>query len=177
MNCSSPISWDQLVAYWACDLPAAEVDRIDEHLMGCDACSSESARVFAVADAAHSLVPFIVSRSRLEQLGAQGLRIRENTFLPGHRPVVFPGDVDLLVHRLSGFDLSNAKRVYVTVRVESTGEVLGEVPDAPFDVNEGVLIACQRHFESLPPDTLFEVRAIEASGAERTAVYSIPHSF
>jgi hypothetical protein len=29
----------------------------------------------------------------------------------------------------------------------------------------------------MPPDTVFEVRAIEASGAERTAVYTIPHVF
>jgi hypothetical protein len=177
MRCSNPISSDDLVAYWSRDLPAAEIDRVDEHLMGCETCSAESARIFAVVDAVREMIPLIVTRSDLARLGARGSRIAENVFVPGHRPVVFPPDVDLLIHRLSGFDLSNARRVHVTVRVESTGEVLSEVPDAPFDANEGVLIACRRHFASLPSDTVFEVRAIDASGGEQTALYSIPHQF
>jgi hypothetical protein len=53
--------------------------------------------------------------------------------------------------------------------------VLAESPKAPFDRHEGVLIACQQHFRHLPPDVVFEVRAIEPSGAQRTAVYIIPH--
>jgi hypothetical protein len=177
MKCVNPISWDELVAYWSRDLPPAAVDRIDEHLMGCESCSAESSRVFALVDAVREMIPLIVTRSDLERLGARGSRIEENLFVPGHKPVVFPRDVDLLIHRLSGFDLSKATRVHVTVRSESTGEVLSEVPDAPFDVNEGVLIACRRHFESLPRDTVFEVRAIDASGAEQSALYSIPHEF
>ncbi|HEX7668485.1 MAG TPA: hypothetical protein VF395_02825, partial [Polyangiaceae bacterium] len=71
----------------------------------------------------------------------------------------------------------NATRVRVTVGVESTEDVLMEVPDAPFDVAEGVLIACQRHFAMMPPDVVFEVRVIEASGAELKATYRIPHVF
>jgi len=178
VSCSRPVSWEDLVAYWAGDLAPADVDRLDEHLMGCASCSAESARVCALASAIRGFVPPVVSRATLETLRTRGLRIEENSFAPGQRqPVVFAPTVDLLVHRLGGMDLSNATRVKVTVSVESTGAVLFEDPDAPFDSQEGVLIACQRHFATLPPDTVFEVRAFEASGAERAAVYTIPHDF
>jgi hypothetical protein len=178
MSCSSPISWEDLVAYWAGDLAPAEANRLDEHLMSCGACSAESARVSAIVEALRTVIPPVVTRAALGNLRARGLRIAENTFTPGERKsAVFPPGIDLLIHRLAGLDLANAQRVRVTVRVESTGEVLIEVPNAPFDVHEDILIACQRHFATMPPDTVFEVRAIEASGAERTAVYTIPHVF
>jgi hypothetical protein len=178
MSCSNAVSWEDLVAYWAGDLAPADVDRIDEHLMGCSVCSAESARVSAVAGAVRVLIPPVVTRATVANLRAQGLRIEENAFAPGQRKsVVFPSRIDLLIHRLVGLDLSNVERVHVTVRIESTGDVLIESPNAPFDAHDGILIACQRHFAALPPDIVFDVRAIEASGAERTAVYSIPHVF
>jgi hypothetical protein len=178
MSCSSPMSWEDIVAYWAGDVALADVDRIDEHLMGCTACGAESARVSVIVEAIHALVPPVVTRATLGSLRARGFRIEENAFAPGQRKsVVFAPGIDLLIHRLAGLDLSDAQRVRVTVRVESTGEVLIEDPNAPFNVHEGIFIACQRHFATMPPDTVFEVRAIDASGAERTAVYTIPHVY
>jgi hypothetical protein len=178
VSCSLPVSWEVLVAYWAGDLAAADVDRIDEHLMGCESCSAESARVCSIALAIREVIPPVVTQARLQGLRARGLRIEENEFAPGQRKTVFfPRGVDLLVHHLVGLDLSNAQRVRVIVRTESTGEVRFDEPNAPFDAREGILIACQQHFRAMPPDTVFEVRAIEASGAERTAIYAIPHVF
>jgi anti-sigma factor RsiW len=177
MTCNSPISWADLVQYWSGDLAPAEVDAMDEHLMGCALCSAESARVSAVVEGLRELIPPVITRARLARLRAGGLRITENTFAPGQTPVVFPRHVELLVHRLSGFDLSRAVRVSVTVRVESTGATLVEDPAAPFDVEEGVLIACQKHYGDLPPDIVFDVRAFDSAGAESVARYSIPHAF
>jgi anti-sigma factor RsiW len=177
MSCSSPISWADLVLYWAGDLALAQAEAIEEHLMGCESCSTESARVSGVVEGLRELIPPVVSRAALDRLRARGMRIAENSFAPGRQSVVFPRDVDLLVHRLADFDLSQAGRVRVAVRIESTGDLLVEDVNAPFDVDDGVLIACQKHFANLPPDVLFEVTAIEASGAERTARYLIPHTF
>ena len=118
MSCSGPVSWEDLVAYWAGDLAAADEERVDEHLMGCGWCSAESARVSAVAQALRARIPPVVTRARLEELRAQGTRIRENAFAPDQRQTaVFPREVDLLIHRLTGFDLSNAARVAVKVFV------------------------------------------------------------
>lgn len=177
MSCSTPISWEDLVLYWAGDLAPEQVERLDEHLMGCAPCSAQSARVSAVVEGLRDLIPPVVTRPALAHLRARGMRIEENTFAPGRHPVVFRRGVDLLVHRLAGVNLAGAARVRVAVRVESTGALLVEETNATFDVQDGVLIACQRHFADLPPDILIEVSVIDESGAEWTAKYSIPHIF
>lgn len=178
MSCPSPLSTEDLVAYFSDDLAASDLDRIEQHLMGCASCAAQAARMSALIEAVRAAIPPVVTREVLDALRARGTRIRENTFSPGARQeAVFTADVDLLVHRLSGLDLSNAERVQVTIRSEASGAVLLEEPNAPFDPKEGVLIACQRHYASMPPDTVFEVRAIDATGNERKAEYLIPHVF
>jgi Putative zinc-finger len=177
MTCKAPISWEELVRYWAGDLTASEVDRLDEHLMGCAACSAESARVAAVAQAVRTFIPPVLTHETLGHLRAQGVRIQEDDFLPGQRKgALFPANVDLLVLRLTGLDLSQAKQVGITVRAESTNQMLTDEPNVPFGA-DGVLVACQRHFVNAPHDILFEVRALSASGAEQSAIYFVPHVF
>jgi len=178
VSCVSPLTWEELVAYWAADLTPADHDRVDEHLLGCAACTAESARVLAVVQALREVIPPVVTRSMLDSLRARGLEIAENTFAPGQRrEALFASGVDLLVHRLAGFDLSSTQRVRVTLRVENTEQVLAEIPNAPFDAQEGILIACQRHYSNMPPDMVFEVSALDTSGAERSARYTILHVY
>lgn len=178
MTCRSPLTWEELVAYWAADLTPADQDRADEHLLGCSACTAEAARVFAVVQALREVIPPVVTRRMLESLRARGLKIEENTFAPGdRREALFSKGLDLLVHRLSGFELSGAQHVNVTLRVENSDQVLAEIPNAPFDARDGVLIACQRHYANLPPDVVFEVSGLDASGAERHARYTILHVY
>jgi predicted anti-sigma-YlaC factor YlaD len=178
VSCTSPVPVEALVRYWAGDLASAELERIDEHLMSCEVCSAESARLSAVVEALRAFLLPAVSRDKLERLRAQGRRITENTFLPGARQqLVFSSEVDLLIHRLAGLDLTRVENVSLTIRSESTGQVMFEEASVVFDAHEGVLIACQRHYAALPPDTVFELRARDASGAEQTAVYTILHVF
>jgi hypothetical protein len=178
VSCISPLTWEELVAYWAADLAPADQDRVDEHLLGCEACTTEAARVFAVVQALREVIPPVVTRSMLESLRGRGLVVEENTFAPGQRrEALFASGVDLLVHRLAGFDLSDTERVRVTLRVENSDQVLAEIPNAPFDTEEGILIACQRHYSNMPPDVVFEVSALDPSGAERSASYTILHVY
>lgn len=177
MSCDAAIPWADLVQYWAGDLEAAATDRVDEHLMGCASCSAEAARVAAVASALRELVPPVITRAELSAMRARGAKIRENAFVPGQTPAVFPSDAELLIHRLGGFDLSGAVRVHVMIRRESTRELFADVLNAPFDPQEGVLVACHRHYASLPSDVLIEVTAIDAQGGARLAAYSIPHIY
>lgn len=176
--CPNPIPSATLVDYWAGDLTAAETDRVDEHLFGCGACTEAAARVASVTETVRDLLPPAVSRARLNRLRATGLRLREGVFLPGERrQVVFDQETDLLIHRLAGLNLAGADHVSLQIVVESTGERLVDLDAVPFERDEGaVLIACQRHFASLPPDTRFEVAVHAATGVTRAA-YSILHQF
>lgn len=177
MTCWSPIPWEELVLYWAGDLSPARAESMEEHLFGCGACTAQSSRVAAVVEGLRGLIPPVVTRVALARLSERGLRIEENAFVPGRQSVVFPRQVDLLVHRLTGFDLGDAHRVHVAVRIESTGALIVEDLNAPFDPQDGILIACQHHFAELPHDIVFEVSAFDGAGAERRARYSVPHLF
>jgi hypothetical protein len=175
-TCIAP---EELAAYWASDLAPEDVDRLDEHLMGCATCSAASARISAVLDALRALIPPFVSHAMLDSLRALGHRIRENPVQPDERrTVVFGADTDLLIHKLEGLDLTTAVSVGIVITVEETGDVLLAEPSVPFDRGSGeVLVACQPHFAALPPNIVAEVRARDASGAERIARYTIPHVF
>ncbi len=178
-RCPSPLAFETLVAYWAGDLEPLESDRVEEHSMGCGPCTEASARVAAMAQAVRAQIPPILSRDALANLRARGVRILDNPMQPGERKqAVFPPSVDVLLHRLGGLDLSSATRVAVTVSVEETSEVIFQSDDAPFDREAGeVLIACQRHFRSYPPNIVIGVRSHDGSGREMLASYIIPHVF
>jgi hypothetical protein len=177
--CATPVASEQLVDYWAGDLPQAETERIDEHLFGCAACSGESERVARIAQALRDAVPAVVTEEQVRELRARGLVVEENQFAPGlRREVAFAPHVDILIHRLGGLDLARAERVHVSVWIESSGAVLFEDHFAPFDREHGaVLIACQRHFASFPPDVAFDVRTHDDSGAQSLATYLVPHRY
>lgn len=177
MTCDQPIGTERLVAYWANELAPADVDAIDEHVFGCDACAREAERVSRVVQAFRGATPPVVTRADIEALRARGHVIRENDFAPGIRtPVVFERDVEYLIHRLGGLDLAGAERVDVTVRDES-GATLFFDPYAPFDRDRGqVLIACQRHFEAYgEPNILIDVHV--HGEASTVATFIIPHLF
>jgi hypothetical protein len=174
-------NWDALVDYWAGDLDARTSEALEEHVFGCDACTADSARAVRIVQTFRASVPAIVSAEQLQALRARGLAVVENDFRPGERQEVeFHPQTDVLIHRLTGLDLTKAERVLVLARVESTGYAMMEDFFAPFDRARGeVLIACQRHFRGFPPDLAFDVRAYDATGAAlfEARTYLIPHVF
>lgn len=179
MACANPVSFEDLVAYWAGDQAEAETDRVEEHVMGCASCSAQSARIAAVVRAMKEMIPPLLTSDELGVLRARGLSIEENPMSPGERKTVVFGDaLDVLVHRLRGMDPARVAEVHVRVTAEETGEILMDVPRASFDRNTGdVLVACQRHFAVFPPNIVVEVRSRDTEGSEQTARYFIPHTF
>jgi len=167
-------SFEELVAYFAGDHDGEGA--LEEHLFSCDACTREASRVAAITETLRSDIPPVIESARLSLLRARGLRVVENEFLPGDHEIVFPRDVDVMVHRLGGLNLSAATSVGVRIFVESTDRTLVEIPAVKFDRDAGaVLIACQRHFAVMPPDVVMEVTVRGA--AERVERYGIFHRF
>jgi hypothetical protein len=179
MSCTNPIPWASLVDYWARDLDDEAASAIEDHLFGCADCTAVAARVSAVTEAVRSAISPVVSRQQLERLRARGARVLENAFAPGERRVVeFGRETDLLIHRLGGLDLSGADRVDVRITQESTGALVTAAEAVPFVPAEGaVLIACQRHYEALPHDTVMSVSIYATGKPPRTTSYTILHRF
>ena len=109
--CASPLSFETLVAYWAGDLPQAETDAVDMHVIGCSPCAAASERVAAITEGIRASISSVIRARELDALRARGLRVDENPVRPGERaPVLFRRDIDLLIHRLGELDLSRAAR-------------------------------------------------------------------
>lgn len=178
-TCPAPLSWEELVAYWAGDLDGAETDRVDEHLMGCDVCSATSGRIAAVTEGVRGMIPLFLSSERVAALRASGVRFVENSCVATvTKPALFPVGADVLLHRLGGLDLANATNVGITVTLEDTGQVLLDEPQIPFDAAAGeVLVACQRHLGEEPRTVFFDVRATDASGTSTVSRFAVPHRY
>jgi hypothetical protein len=174
-----PIAWSTLVDYWSGELALDAQDSLEEHLMGCATCTDLSARVQRLTQALHGLIPPLLTETMLSALAGRGARVVENSLRPGERrEVVFPAGADILLHRLVGLELEAATRVSFELRVEGTDRVLLSVEDAPYEREQGsVLVACQRHFASMPPDNVAEVRVVNAAGEEQISTYTILHRF
>lgn len=176
MSCDSPPSWETLVDWWSGDLDDAAASAVEEHLFGCEDCTTVADRVAATAETVRTMVPPVVRPERLQRLARSGLRIVENRIEPGETSDFhFPKDAELAVHVLGGLSFQPGARVEVTLRSIASGGVLGHVDDAPFDAARGVVyLACQRDYAQLDHDLVAEVRV----GTGRPAVrYTILHHF
>src|SRR3954453_14731961 len=119
--CAHPVPVEVLVAYWAGDLPSAETDAVDEHVMGCEVCARASEQVAFITEGIRATISPVITARELAALRARGLRIEEHVVRPGQRtPLVFRANLDLLIHRLAGLDLSRAERVHLRVLAEET---------------------------------------------------------
>ena len=115
---SAHLGWDELVDYWMDEHPDA--DAIEAHVMGCSTCTQLSARVVALTRALGTLLPPLVTPGTLAKLAGRGLRVSESVWHPGdRREVVFPADLDVLIHRLEGLP-ADATRLDFTMFAEST---------------------------------------------------------
>jgi hypothetical protein len=176
-GCSAPAGWEKLVAYWSGDLPSTEQQALEEHLMACASCTTESARVAAITETLRGMIPPVVTRAMVDGLRAKGMRVHDRAVSPGEeREEHFPRDADILIFHLTGARLGRDARVQLTVRVANSGEILVALEDTPFDEGTGeVLLCCQRHFAALPPDLEVEVLVREADGRQHASRYTIHH--
>jgi len=176
MSCASAVGWERLVDWWAGDLDEEAALEVEEHLLGCFDCARVGSRVAATAEVLRSMVPPVVTPERLRRLAAAGVRIFENPLFPGQTcNFQFPASADLAIHVLGGLSLRVDSRVEVTLRSIGSGQILGHVPDAPFDAARGaVFLACQRDYAELDHDLVAEVRVGQDVPPVR---YTIFHTF
>jgi len=134
--CKVPIADGTLLDYWARDLKDGdETDRVEEHLFACGECSARLDRLAAYGSGLAALVSQgrvsgIVSRSLLNRLQRDGVRVRLFSLVPGETVpcAVFPGD-DLVVTSLRA-DFSGVDAVSLSVTGPGDSP-FGEYDDVP----------------------------------------------
>jgi hypothetical protein len=115
-RCAAPLDTALLMDYWLAILPAAEEERIEEHLMACDDCGDRLREAIVLADALRTLarsgsLRVVVSDRFVQHAGEAGRRVRRYAALPGSSvQCTVSADDDLLVASLAA-DLTSASRV------------------------------------------------------------------
>ncbi|MCO6413906.1 MAG: zf-HC2 domain-containing protein [Thiogranum sp.] len=174
MKCESPLDRDTLLAYRLGELDADSEARVEEHYLGCAACSRRLEELAALAGEARAVtrmsgVNFVASDAFVRRLSKSGLQVREYS-VPWNGSVnctVAPGD-DFVVARLEA-PLAEVQRVDM-VYLDSDGKPEMRQEDVPFvAASGGVLLSTRIDTVRALPKTTLRVRLLAVDdGAERT---------
>jgi hypothetical protein len=145
-RCPEPLGTRVLADYWLGDLSDLEQDRVEEHLMGCDACGRELEELVGIGEGVRRLTcqgafQVVVSPSFLDAASRRGLRLREYVVPPGGRVAcTVTAEDDLVISRLQG-DFSGVTRLDLVARTE--GQPERRVENVPVDPSAPELIVAQ----------------------------------
>jgi len=181
-SCSDPLDLATLVDYWFGDLDGPDLDRVEEHLLECDACGSVLRSLMATGDGVRRLARagafgVVVSPSFLQTASRQGLRVREYRVPAGGRvDCTLTADDDLLVSYLEG-DFRGVSRLDLVVQVEDGPE--HRVFDLPISPSSPELIVAQAMpaLRALPSATMrMRLLAREGEGDRLVGEYTFAHT-
>lgn len=145
-RCTAPISFAALVDYWCGELDSAAEARIEEHFLGCAACSERLEALAALAQGvraafAEGAVAVAISVPFLEEMKRQGLRLREYRVAPGESVhCTIAASDDAVISRLKAA-LTGIGRLDL-VSMNERGELRYRLEDIPFDPEAGEVIVC-----------------------------------
>jgi hypothetical protein len=139
-------SFEQLVAYWLDALPAAELDTVESHYLGCGECSARLAGLAGLgselrAIAAQGAAPAVFPAAFIDRLRSAGVRFREYRMGPGGSVLctIRPED-DLVLARLEA-PLAGVERLdFVFEETEGGATRRMRFEDVPFDRAAGAVM-------------------------------------
>lgn len=173
---SAHVELAELVDYFSGDLESSREADVEEHLMGCGACTAEGTRISAIASGLRAFLPPLATEAVVLAMRKRGLRVEENPMGPGETtsPVLGPS-LDVMIHRLRGVDPA-ATSAKVELRVVETGDLLVAIDEVPNLETGDVLLVCSPHYASFPPNIRARIITQSAAG-ESTTEYVIQHRF
>ena len=181
-GCANPLDAETLVAHWLWE-PHRTSPGVEEHLLECQTCSDELARIVALADGIREVarrgdVQAIVSTAFLDRMVADGLRVREYRLSPGGSVEcsVAPDD-DVLVARLIAKP-SDAAQVDLAW-CDARGNEQERFRDVPLPAGGRDIVWVQRieGVRALPKGTLrARLLAVDGSTERLLAEYTFNHT-
>jgi len=181
--CAEPLDLSVLIDYWLGDLAPDEEERVEEHLLGCAACSEQMGDLVALTGGVRSLanlgvVRAVVTSAFLERLIDEGLRVREYRLVPGGSVecTITPSD-DLVAARLAA-DLRGIQHVDL-VKCDAEGREKHRLKDIPVSASAQEVVLLERidRIRALPAGVQ-RVRLVapDADGERLLAEYTFVHT-
>ena len=181
-RCHSPLDWESLLSYWLGELDPEREAGIEEHYLGCNACSRRLEQLAAMARelrvlAGNSSVDLVVSEEFVRRVSTKGLRVREYRVPPNGSVncTVTPED-DFVVAHLEAC-LDDVQRVDM-VYLDSDGGDPIRHEDIPFIARSGavVLSTCIDTLRAMPETTLrLRLLAVGNDGERSLGEYRFHH--
>ncbi|MFO0744680.1 MAG: zf-HC2 domain-containing protein [Myxococcota bacterium] len=99
MSCATPLPTSTLVDYWSGELVPALAEAVEAHVFDCAACAARLERLAALADGVAAMVragqlQFALTQALVEQLAADGARLRHYEARPGDHVMCGVGERD-----------------------------------------------------------------------------------
>jgi hypothetical protein len=181
--CAQPLDLSVLIDCWLGDLAPDEEERVEEHLLGCAACSDRLRDLVTMTSGVRSLanlgvVRAVVTSAFLDRLIGEGLRVREYRLAPGGsvQCTVTPSD-DLVVARLAA-DLRGVERIDL-VRCDADGREENRLTDIPVSASAQEVVLLERidRIRALPA-CIKRVKLVapDAHGERLLAEYTFVHT-
>ena len=181
--CAEPLDLSVLIDYWLGDLAPDAEERVEEHLLGCAACSERMGDLVALTAGVRrvanlGVVRAVVTSAFLEHLIDEGLRVREYRLVPGGSVecTVTPSD-DLVAARLAA-DLSGAQHIDL-VKCDAEGREENRLKDIPVNASAQEVVLLERidRIRALPARVQrVKLVAPDADGERLLAEYTFVHT-
>ena len=180
--CHAPVSDDDLLEYWTDALEGADVERIEDHLFSCGDCAARLEAMVSLGDGLRTLVQQgrvsgIVSRSLLNRMQRDGVKVRQYSLSPGERVpcAAFPDD-DLLVIALRA-NFAGAGNVTLSITGQDD-ELISRISDVPVSpADSEILWGAPGEIIRRMPSTRVHMSLVSgAPGGETIAEYELDHT-
>jgi hypothetical protein len=180
--CAAPVSDDDLLEYWTHAIEGADAERIEEHLFSCGDCAARLEAMVSFGDGLRALVTQgrvsgIVSRSLLNRMQRDGVKVRQYSLSPGERVpcAAFPDDDLLVISMRASFAGSETVTLSVTGPDDEVIGRIADVPVSPADVE--ILWATPGETIRRMPTARVQLRVTSgAPGSETIAEYELDHT-
>jgi hypothetical protein len=180
--CNAPISDDDLLEYWIHPTDEAGTNRLEEHLFSCTDCARRLEAIASLGAGLRTLVKHgrvsgIVSRSLLNRMQRDGVKVRQYSLSPGERVpcAAFPDD-DLLVISMQA-NFTGVESVNLSVTGPG-GSLIGRLAGVPISAGDReILWATPGDVIRQLPSTRVQLRVTSDAPDEKTlAEYELDHT-
>jgi hypothetical protein len=183
-TCQTPIDAVVLADYWLALLPHSQEDRVEEHLLECNACGDRLRGIIQLSEALRRLarsgaLRVVVGQALITNAVESGRQVRQYDFAPGQTVAcTIAADDDLLVARLAA-DLSGVNRVDLSF-CDPQGIERQRLTDIPVRTDAGrVILHESTVWAKASPSTTMVARllAVRADCGERLlGEYTFQHT-
>lgn len=180
-SCTTPVSTQDLLAYWLGEIDGTQEDQLDEHLFACAACSERLRTVVEIGAAIrnellHGDFGFVLPVAFIRRLKDAGLRVREYDLEPGASVSCTVTTEDDLVVAHMRAPLRDVRRLDLMIQDSVAGSL--RVNDVAFDPEaDGVTMVPSVAFLRTLTHERQHVRLVAVEGVEERVIadYTFNH--